>query len=276
VVKHWRVGRLFERDAWFKSVLKAALTIAFTIQSPALAGLNYLAEVPGLAVIDDQVIRPDGVSVRLLIARIDPDRMFPEVLHAGPDGHTLRAERLDTAHPPSAARTPWQVIINASYFDEYDLPIFMLRDRSRQYAQFRKGRGAVFSCRDKHCSIRHARDFDPRQDYDIVVQSTPRILASGKATEGVKNSGEIDSRAGLAITEDGTVLAFATEPQFWRGLSFDQVRDHLAVTHGVRDILMLDGGTSTQMKIIIGQNTYKSGMLYRDVPFRISLMGTGD
>jgi hypothetical protein len=53
------------------------------------------------------------------------------------------------------------------------------------------------------------------------------------------------------------------------------VRDHFASTHAARDILMLDGGTSAQIKIIVGGSTFKSGMLYRDVPFRIGFAGSG-
>jgi hypothetical protein len=271
------------RDAsWRKGLLKVALTVALTVQSPALAGHNYLTEVPGLAVMEDQVIRPDGGSARLLIARIDPGRMLARVVHAGSDSRHLpgldgrKASGDGTVAPHGDDGSPaWRVLINASYFDENEKSLMLLRDRSREFTGFRKGRGAVFSCTEGRCSIQHARDFDPAAEYDIAVQSTPRVLASARATEGVKNPREVDARAGLAVAEDGSVLAFATEPQFWRGLSFDQVRDHLASTHAARDILMLDGGTSAQMKIIVGGSTFKSGMLYRDVPFRIGFAGSG-
>ena len=188
---------------WRKGLLKLALTVALTVQSPALAGHNYLTEVPGLAVIEDQVIRPDGGSARLLIARIDPGRMLARVVHAGSDSRHLpgldgrKASGDGTLAPHGDDGSPaWRVLINASYFDENEKSLMLLRDRSREFTGFRKGRGAVFSCTEGRCSIQHARDFDPAAEYDIAVQSTPWVLASTRATEGVKNPREVDPGQG--------------------------------------------------------------------------------
>jgi hypothetical protein len=221
---------------------------------PAASEPRIVAEENGITLFEDVVPRPDGGRGMLLIARIDPAHMKAEIVQG-------------SSSPPVDA--PWSVVINGSYFDRSGRPVYHLREGDRVFAPFRKGANAVFWCRDGECTIQHSSEFAPDQPYDIAVQAAPRLMGQGKPTRGVRGADAVDGRAGLAITEDGAVLVFATSPMKWGGLSFEHIREYLAENFPVRSILMLDGGNSARLRVRIGERTFDNGPFSRDVPYSI-------
>ena len=240
--------------------LSAALAAAMLAAAPdgADEGTFYRAE--GIEVRRDMLERADDGMGVLLVARLDPAAMETDIAADDEDG-------------PAEDEAPWTVTANAGYFDDEGSPVHLLRDRQQEFAPFRPGASAVFWCAGDHCAIEHASRFDPRAPRDLAVQSTPRLLNAGKPTAKVRGADEVDARTGIATTAKGEVLVFATPPQSWWGASFAQIRDHLAKTYGARDVLMLDGGSSAQMTVRIGDTIHRSGRFARSVPFRLVFSG---
>jgi hypothetical protein len=82
----------------------------------------------------------------------------------------------------------------------------------------------------------------------------------------------VDSRAGLAIAADGTLIVFATTPLKWGGLSFDDVRETLTEDFQSQSILMLDGGNSARLRIRTDKQAFTNGLFSREVPYSIRFM----
>ena len=212
----------------------------------------------GLTIFEDEVERADGGTGKILVARIDPEKMTLRVI-AGND--------------PPPADASWSVTINGSFFDEHGAPLYHLREGDRVLAPFRRGTNAVFWCRDGRCAIQHSSKFAVEQTYDLAVQSAPRLMEQGKPTNGVRGADVVDGRAGLAIAADGAVLVFATTPLSWGGLSFNGLREFLTASFQSQSILMLDGGNSARLIVQIGELTFSNGPFSREVPYSIRFTG---
>lgn len=244
------------------SLFAAALALVCVSQAggaaTASAEPRVVGEAPGITVFEDAIERADGGTGTLLIVRLEPSRMTTGIVEG---------------NEPVPAGAPWSVTINGSYFDEGGTPVYHLRDGNRVLAPFRRGANAVFWCRDGRCEIQHSTDFAPEAPYDLAVQAAPRLMDRGKPTRGVRGSDVVDGRAGLAIAKDGSVLAFATAPLSWGGLSFDDVRAFLKRHFQSESILMLDGGNSARLRVRIGDQTFGNGPFSREVPYSIRLSG---
>ncbi|MDX1653586.1 MAG: phosphodiester glycosidase family protein [Candidatus Competibacteraceae bacterium] len=218
-----------------------------------LLSTTALAEVP---------IEHEGLTVRqttlggtrLIVARLEP----------GTFKTGIRPGRFD-----GSSSEGWQVTVNGSYFDGQNRPVYLLREGRHEIAPFRRSASGVFWCRAGKCAIDHASRFAPNRPTDLAVQSAPRLLGGGRPTRGVRRADDKDARAGLAITEDGAVLVFATAAWPWGKVSFNELRRYLVEHYDVRDILMLDGGSSTRLTVTAGERTVTNGPTLRSVPYSI-------
>ncbi|WP_207477111.1 phosphodiester glycosidase family protein [Arenibaculum pallidiluteum] len=231
------------------------LALAALLGVPCPAGAEVVSRAPGIEVVRETIPRADGGTAELLLARISPGRILARVSGPGEVGEDVG--------------TAWSVTINGSYFDAQRRPVYLLRAGEREIAPLRRGGNAVFWCAGGRCAIQRSTVFDPRAQRDLAVQSSPRLLAGGRPTVGVRGAEVVDARAGLGITTHGDVLVFATPPQAWAGLSFEGLRDHLAKRHAASDILMLDGGSSARLSIRVGSETFRNGLLARNVPYSL-------
>ncbi|MEM7441695.1 MAG: phosphodiester glycosidase family protein [Pseudomonadota bacterium] len=200
-------------------------------------------------------------SGRLLIAVLDPARFEASVTESVPE----------FAGGDSAQ---WRLTVDGTFFDESERPIYLLQDGPLVHAPFRSGTSAVFWCRDGACDITHARDYDPYRAVDIAVQSSPRVFANSAPTVGVRNANSMASRAGLAITQSGQVVVFATDRWPWQGLTFNEVSRLVAPLIDATDILMLDGGSSVVFQMDAPGFSLSARGSGRSVPYMISFAGT--
>lgn len=230
-------------------------------QAPAHIGqADRVLAADGLTVDALTVDRPDEIfSGRMMVARFLPQGTVPMV----------------TTHAPdlTPSREAWRLTVNASFFDPQDRPVRLLQEGDNEISRFRGGTSAVFWCREANCAITHARDYNPARPVDIAVESTPRVIADGQATSGVRDPDAVDSRAGIGIAGDGAVLVFATDRWGWSGVTFREVAQVMGPLYGARDVLMLDGGSSVFLRAEApGQSVGTTGP-GRRVPYFISFAG---
>jgi uncharacterized protein YigE (DUF2233 family) len=222
----------------------------------ALGPVSSLIRAPGLAVDSVGVSRPGQLlNGRLLVARFDPAGV---------------AMRVASSLPARAAQEAWRLTVNASFFDPQGRPIRLLQEGGARLAPFRGGTSAVFWCLNGDCQVTHARDYADGRPVDIAVESTPRILANGAPTSGVRDPSAVDARAGIGVTGDGQVIVFATDRWGWSGLAFGELAQVLGPLYGARDVLMLDGGSSVTFRAETPETSVGAVGPGRSVPYLIS------
>ena len=261
---------------------------------------RYLAGLAGLAIYAaGSLIRPDT-------ARAEPPELVQQEVLYDRDGarverlqfrrsdellgitmHLFRFEAgrfataiVDQRHKPDAiveARAPakgWRFLVNASYFLPSWEPTYLLSSGGTVYHRFREGGSAVLSCLDGHCRIDHASEFDPDRWTDMSVQSSPRLIGHGRATQGVRGADKVDRRTGTAVTAGGDVLFFVIGGSPWSGMSFEEIRRYFQARGDIVDLLMLDGGSSSQYRFDAPDVSIATRGA-RNVPFLIELTGEG-
>jgi len=98
------------------------------------------------------------------------------------------------------------LLINAGYFDEENQSLLMLRSGERLIQPLKDIFSGFFWIRNKQAGITHISTFKDSTNYDLVVQSAPRLLSEGIATTGVLNLDQVDTRAGVGISKTGNVI----------------------------------------------------------------------
>lgn len=140
--------------------------------------------------------------------------------------------------------------INANFFDESHQPLGLVIASGRQLHGVQRGGSTltgVFQIKNGLPSIVHRDDFESK-GVDLAVQAGPRLIANGRPLP-LRSDQESSRRSGVAVTEDGAVLFFATVLRF-PGASFDEVVTILLDPQlKVRDALNFDGGGSSQLFI---------------------------
>jgi uncharacterized protein YigE (DUF2233 family) len=186
--------------------------------------------------------------IALKVARLDPRRYEPRVLYCKSMGL-----------PPSnveafALKSGAAVTINGGFFDEKRRPLGILiiggkTVRSPYKPTF--DTSGVFWWNGKAAGITLGKEFSSSGIVE-ALSCSPRLIARGTFTEGVKGLDRIARRTGIAIDNQGRIYVFVTEPLL-EGLSFRELRAVLkAAIPGCTDALCLDGGGSTQMSIRAG------------------------
>jgi len=160
-------------------------------------------------------------------------------------------------------------VLFRSYFDEENQSLLMLRSGERLIQPIKDTFSGFFWIKDKQAGITHISTFKDSTNYDLVVQSAPRLLSEGIATTGVLNLDQVDTRAGVGISKTGNVIFYATDNHPWAGLSYQELRD-IFIDLKASDIMCLDGGSSAQFKF--NSNEISQELFgQRDIPFFISI-----
>ncbi len=198
------------------------------------------------------------VPFKLYVFRFDPRRF------------KIGVARLGTPHGWIDPHQGNVLTINAGYFTEDGKPTLMLAADGKVFQTKRRILSGFFWCRRRRCDIAHLRGFREARDYEVVVQSTPRLIAHGADTRGVREVRAVDTRAGVGIADDGSVLFFATDNLPWAGLSYRDLRTIFRERLAAKHLMSLDGGSSVQFHFRAGQTTL-SVHGGRPVPFAITV-----
>lgn len=161
-------------------------------------------------------------------------------------------------------------LMNANYFNKKKMPTLMLKQHHTLYSPKRNLLSGFFWCKNGACDIQHITRFKDSVDYDIVVQSTPRLITNGRLVEGVKDLATVDTRSGVGVTRAGNMVFYATDNEAWAGLSYQELRDIFINEMKVKHLMSLDGGSSVQFYFHFGEIEKKlSGQ--REIPFAIKV-----
>ena len=187
-------------------------------------------------------------SVQMHQVRMDPTRARLDILYAPSLG----------SHHDSVGSMARQkgamAAINASYFGTDDRPLGYLKFGGKAVVpSIATGAAftAVFCMRGARARIVPREQFRP-QDADLALQAGPRLVAGGKPTQGLRETRSF-RQSGIAVAQDGRVIIYATDG-FYRGLTWEETRTVLTGPEGEggiapRDVLNLDGGSSSQMYV---------------------------
>ncbi len=203
----------------------------------------------------------------LKMLRIDQDLMKVRILYAHDYGATAMTVK-ELAEKSGAVAA-----INGGYFDEYDKPLGYLKVKGREindYIATPLIYSGVFSVKNGKATIFHRDTFHPLS-CDEALQAGPRLIYDGILTTGVDRTIDYKKearRAGIAIDKKGRVVAFITSPSSaeinWKDLRTFLMRKENEGGIEPRDVMNLDGGSSTQLYIKAGKLNKEEG--YAKVP----------
>ncbi|MDQ7821753.1 MAG: phosphodiester glycosidase family protein [Candidatus Eremiobacteraeota bacterium] len=270
VKSFFKVSLLF---SWIVFPLLALNTGVFSYKDLRSLCNSFLAEKGGTA----WVTAAEGISHRkaplprkggrdgsecLLMVRLDPARFRAGILYAHAMGNTAMTVKDMVARSGAAAG------INGSYFDENDRPLGFLKTRGKMvndYIATPVIYSGIIGFSKGRLSIVHRDTFHPLS-YDEAFQVGPRLVAGGKATEGLQKTidfREEHRRAGCGIDREGKIVLFVTAPSY-ATIGWDELRTILlgpAERGGITplDVINLDGGSSTQLYVKAGSFELKEG-----------------
>lgn len=138
--------------------------------------------------------------------------------------------------------------INSNYFDEQGAALGLVISDGKQQQKIHRGGSTltgIFFIDNKVPHIVHRDESLPRGVL-TAFQAGPRLIVNGKAVE-LSSQHQTSRRSGVAITNRGELLVFATLYRF-PGLSLAALQEILLEPiFGVVEALNLDGGGSSQI-----------------------------
>ena len=140
----------------------------------------------------------------------------------------------------SGLNSQWNIRINTSYFDKTGKPTLFLKSKDKNLGEKLSRRGGVFYCVKGACKLVPSSSYKVSKRHEIALQSTPRLIQSGKYIKGLRNPNVLDQRIGLAINKNGDTLIFQS-----RRANFNELRRFLLTELNVKHAIALDGGSST-------------------------------
>ncbi len=222
-----------------------------------------------VSVTHESLVPTEGVAVHLVRYRREywPAPATLSVFEFTPG--LVKLELGNIGRPPTTVgklEPGYILAINACYFDASNRPVMMLREgRHVIHKRVRTNSAFFWYRRNGRMGITHARSFRDRPDYDLVIQSTPRLIAGGRPTRGLADVNTVNLRTGLGILENGHLIVYATGASIGSGLSYAELRQIMLDRFKIDSLLCLDGGASVQF-------AFKEGDLelgttgYRAVP----------
>jgi exopolysaccharide biosynthesis protein len=208
-----------------------------------------------------------GSERALRMVRFDQDFIKVRILYAHDYGATAMTVK-ELAEKSGAIAA-----INGGYFDEYDKPLGYLKVKGREVNDYIATPiiySGMLSVRNGKASIFHRDTFHPAS-CDEALQAGPRLVYDGIATTGVERTIDYKKearRAGIAIDKKGRVVAFITSPPSaemnWKDLRTFLMRSEKEGGIEPKDVMNLDGGSSTQLIVKAGKLSKEEG--YAKVP----------
>ncbi len=150
------------------------------------------------------------------------------------------------------------VAINACYFDQDRRPLGYLKIDGRVINRGVASGAAftgVFTLRGHKARIVSRAAFDGHC-VDTALQAGPRLIANGAPTRGLQETRSF-RQSGVAVTRQGNIVLYVTGGSFV-GLTWQQMQAILAGPSSAggidaRDVLNLDGGSSSQIYVRTGK-----------------------
>lgn len=172
---------------------------------------------------------------------------------------TLFSFRLAEAKDASVQRTDIQTLvkrtggiagINTNFFDESGNPLGLVVRDAEQEQKIQTGgnllTGVFYVANDKP-AIAHRNVYSP-DGVTLAFQAGPRLIDNGEPLKLSPFDGPT-RRSGIAVTNDGYVILYATVVRF-PGATLEQIQEMLLRPElKVRDALNLDGGGSSQFYV---------------------------
>jgi uncharacterized protein YigE (DUF2233 family) len=154
--------------------------------------------------------------------------------------------------------------INAHFFGTQGEPLGLLISAGKSLGKIHRGGRlltGVFCIQNGRPKIVHRDNFKDN-NVSEAVQSGPRLVVDGKALQ-IASPDVTSRRSGIAVTDDGYVILFATMLRF-PGASFRQLQEMLLdPSLKVQHALNFDGGGSSQLfvekNLRIADETFISG-----------------
>jgi len=208
-----------------------------------------------------------GSERALRMVRFDQDFIKVRILYA----HDYSATAMTVKE--LAEKSGAIAAINGGYFDEYDKPLGYLKVKGREVNDYIATPiiySGMLSVRNGKASIFHRDTFHPAS-CDEALQAGPRLVFDGILTTGVERTIDYKKearRAGIAIDKKGRVVAFITSPPSsemnWKDLRAFLMRSEKEGGIEPKDVMNLDGGSSTQLYVKAGKLNKEEG--YAKVP----------
>lgn len=190
------------------------------------------------------LIDADGamLPIEFLVLRFDPGRYQLQVAIASDFGFERTTIKYLTTQLDGVAG------INANFFDTKNHALGLVIHAGVERNPVHRGGNlltGVFYLENDVPHIRGRSD-GPTSSVPTAIQSGPRLIIDGKPTS-VAGDDRATRRSGIAITQQGEVILYATVVRF-PGATLSQTQRLLMnPSLGVRDALNLDGGSSSQI-----------------------------
>jgi len=219
---------------------------------------------------------------RVIVLRVDPRRIRPQLVRQTRDAGTLGAWAVDSAHPPAIAA------VNAGQFSDGTPWGWLIRDGIEEAPPgvgplslaFVEERGLSM----RLVSVDSIETLRARGGVTAAFQSYPTLLESGGVVPLALRGGgrgvdvaHRDSRAAIGELRDGRLLILLTRFEGLGGilseLPFGPTIPELAALMGAlgcREAVALDGGISGQMMVRSSAGTH-SWKAFRRVPLGLVL-----
>ena len=182
------------------------------------------------------------VETGLQFVKIDPARYSFQVAQA------LDLDQQRTDVRTMTKRFGGVAGINGSFFDDHGAPLGLVIRNGQTIRHAQLGgnllTGAFFIADDKpQIANRHSV---PESGVVLALQAGPRLIADGEPIMISSTDGRT-RRSGIAITNSGEVLFYATVVRF-PGATLEEIQKTLLLPGlNVRDALNFDGGGSSQL-----------------------------
>ncbi len=138
--------------------------------------------------------------------------------------------------------------INANFFDTKNDTLGVLIVDTEMLSSLHEGGkllSGIFQIKQNIPSIINRNEFTPEM-VELAVQSGPLLIVNSKKTR-VSSQDQRSRRSGIAITEKGDIILFATQLRF-PGATLEELRSTLLHSDlGITNALNLDGGGSSQL-----------------------------
>jgi uncharacterized protein YigE (DUF2233 family) len=209
---------------------------------PAAAPWKALA--PGIRYRAVAVVAQSGEKMKVHEVKLDPSKASVRIVYRND------AQPVET----TATRTHAVAAVNGSYFDPDRKPLGYLKIQGRLLNGAVASGAAftgVFTMKGRTPRIVSRADFDGHKA-DTALQAGPRLVANGAPTTGLRETRSF-RQTGIAVTRGGGVVLYATDGSY-RGMTWKEMQALLTgpeAAGGIdpRDVLNLDGGSSSQMVV---------------------------
>jgi uncharacterized protein YigE (DUF2233 family) len=142
------------------------------------------------------------------------------------------------------------ITINGGFFDQNNQPLGLRISDEQQYSPLKRiSWWGIFYIKQQKAYLSSLNHYSSQLPLNFAIQSGPRLIANNKMIAALKQG--YAERSALGITHDGHVIILVTEnaPMTTSALA--------ALMHSepvnCRDALNLDGGSSSQLSVRIGE-----------------------